>query len=159
MQLIGSEIAGGKEVCAGAGGSQLGWGTVLHCIEACVESTRGNNTACLQRKGNCSPAKQSNGEAGELELADDGSFLSSIKVALPLTKTLCPAWMQSQNDGSLLQNIYRLIKRHDTKDKDRQGDDIFIWMWEEKCSSPCQACWKLCRQMVYFVLSLLLVKL
>lgn len=56
-----------------------------------MESTRGNNTACLQRKGNCSPAKQSNGEAGELELADDGSFLSSIKVALPLTKTLCPA--------------------------------------------------------------------
>lgn len=37
-------------------------------------------------------------------------------------------------------------------DNDRKGDDIFLWMWEEKCSSPCQACWKLCRQVVYFVL-------
>lgn len=75
----------------GQGGSRLGWGTALHCVEVRVESTCGNNTAHLQRKGSCSPAKQSNGEAGELGVADDGFFLGSIKVALPLPKTLCPA--------------------------------------------------------------------
>lgn len=99
MQLIGSEIAGevGGEVCAGAGGQLGGVGnnTVVYRgtlqVPARVENARGNHIACLQRQGSCSPAQRRNGEGAELGLADDGSYLSNIKVALPLTKTLCPA--------------------------------------------------------------------
>lgn len=130
MQLIGSEIAGkgggGEEVCAGAGGQAVGVGSDAAAyrgalqIPARVENARGNHTARLQRQGSCSPAKRRNGEGAKLGVADDGSYLSNIKVALPLTKTLWPVWMQHQNEGSLLQSIYRLIKRQDTEDGSRQ---------------------------------------
>lgn len=60
-------------------------------IPACVEMAGLSHTACLQRQGRCSRAKQSKSEALKLGLADDCSYLCTIKVALPLTKTLCPA--------------------------------------------------------------------
>lgn len=66
-------------------------------------------------KGGCNPAKLHKGEAAKLGLADDSSRLSNIKVALLLTKALCSAPVQNQNDGSPFQNIYRLIKRQDTR--------------------------------------------
>jgi len=104
MQLIGSGIAGwGGEVCAGAGGQPVGVGNDTAAyrgtlqVPARVENTCGSHTACLLREGNCSLAQWLNVEAAELGLADDGSCFSNVKVALPLTKTLCPAWMQNQN--------------------------------------------------------------
>lgn len=111
---------------------------------ACVANARGSHTIWLQRQGSCNPAKPQNGKAAKLELADDGSHLSNIKVALLLTKALCSAPVQNQNDGSPFQNIYGLIKRQETIWV--KTGYIFLWMSEEKCSVPCQACWKLCSQ-------------
>lgn len=86
----------------------------------------------MQRQGSCNPAKPQKGKAAKLELADDGSHLSNIKVALLLTKTLCSAPVQNQNDGSPFQNIYGLIKRQDTIRLKTDKEIIFSSGYQKK---------------------------
>lgn len=123
-----------------------------------VGSTCGSHTSWLQRQGSCNPAKPRNGKAAKLGLADDCSHLSNIKVALILTKALCSAPVQNQNDDSPFQNIYWLIKRHDTRWIERDKEMIFSSGYGRKnVLCPVKLAENYIGRVVHFVLPLLLV--
>lgn len=82
-----------------------------HAWRTHVEATQ----ADCKGKGAAVQHNQVMAKLPKLGLADDGSHLSNIKVALQLKKTLCSAPVQNQNDASSFQNVHRLIKRQDIR--------------------------------------------
>lgn len=150
-------------MCTGAGEQPVGWGKILQWMHSSSHSTCGVHTwkphkLTAKARGGCNPAKLHNGKAAKLGLADDSSHLSNIKVALLLTKALCSAPVQNQNDGSPFQNIYRLIKRQDSRWIKTDKEMIFSsGCGRKNVLCPVKLAENYVGRVLHFVLSLLLV--